>query len=152
MIYTDSEINDLASRLWAQSMEFGECILWQGPRAGRGYGVISWQGKQVYIHRLIFQLHNPEAILDVVRHTCDTPNCWDIDHLINGTTADNVDDKVTKLRHVFGSQYNNVKFTEDDIRAIRASDKNIYTLAGEYSVSPSNIHYIRSRKTWKHII
>ena len=45
-----------------------------GHTAGEGYGVISWQGKQVYIHRLVFQQikgHLPE----VVRHTCDIPNC-----------------------------------------------------------------------------
>ena len=152
MNYTDDEIDNLASRLWSQSREAGACILWYGPRSGQmGYGVISWQAKQVYIHRLIFQLHNPDAILDVVRHTCDTPNCWNIDHLINGTTADITQDKVNKLRHVFGVRNYNAKFTDDDIRAVRASDKTIYQLAHEYNVSPSNIHYIRARKTWKHI-
>lgn len=153
MNYTDAEIDNLAQRLWARSEEFGDCIIWNGPTSGQmAYGVINWQSKQVYIHRLIYQLHNPDAVLDIVRHSCDTPRCWNIDHLINGTTAENVEDKVSKLRHVFGSRNYNAKFTDDDIRAIRASDKNIYTLAGEYDVTPSNIHYIRARKTWKHVL
>jgi hypothetical protein len=150
--YTDTEIDDLAKRLWSQSKEHGDCILWKGPRAGKGYGVISWQGNQVYIHRLIFQLHNPDAILDVVRHSCDTPNCWHIEHLINGSTAENVEDKVAKLRHIFGENCHNAKFTDDDIRAIRASSLTIYQLGHTYNVTPSTIHYIRSGKTWKHVI
>lgn len=152
MNYTDVEIDNLAERLWSKTVEYGECLLWGGASAGKGYGVINWQGKQVYIHRLIFQLHNPDEVLDVVRHTCDTPACWNIDHLINGTTANNVDDKVSKLRHVFGEHNHNTKFTDDDIRRIRAiTGKTIYQIAHEFRVTPSNIHYIRSGKTWKHV-
>ncbi len=151
MNYTDEEIELLAQRLWSQSREHGECILWEGSRAGKGYGVINWQGKQVYIHRLIFQLHNEDAVLDVVRHTCDTPNCWNIDHLLNGTTADNVQDKVEKLRHVFGENNYNAKFKDEDIRAIRNSNESGLLLAARYDVTPSTISYIRSGKTWKHV-
>jgi hypothetical protein len=150
--YTDEEIDHLAKRLWSQSHEYGACILWEGPRAGKGYGVISWQGKQVYIHRLIYQLHNPDAILDIVRHTCDTPNCWEIDHLINGSTAENVDDKIKKLRHVFGMDNYNTKLTDDDVRAIRASTKTHEQIGIEFGVHRATIHYIRARKTWKHIL
>ena len=152
MTYTDEQINELAHRLWNRSVESGECILWLGASSGKGYGVISFNKvSNVYIHRLIYHLHHPEEVLDVVRHTCDTPNCWNIDHLINGSTAENVQDKVNKMRHVFGVHNHNARFTEDNIRYIRASDKNIYTLAGEFDVSPPTIHYIRSGKTWKHV-
>lgn len=152
MTLTDEEAEELAIRLWAKSEEFGECILWYGATSGQmGYGTISFRGRQTYIHRLIYQLHNPEEILDTVRHTCDTPNCWNIDHLINGTTADNVDDKVSKLRHVFGSKNYNTKFEEADIHAIRESQQTIYQIAHQFGVTPSTIHYIRARKTWKHI-
>lgn len=151
MNYTEEEVELLAQRLWDQSQYHGDCILWFGPCAGKGYGVISWQAKQVYIHRLVFQLHNPDAILDVVRHTCDTLNCWNIDHLLNGTTAENVQDKVDKLRHIFGENNYNAKFTNDDIREIRNSNDSGVSLAARFDVTPSTISYIRSGKTWKHV-
>ncbi len=150
---SDELVNDLAIRLWAKSEYVGDCLIWNGCVAGqREYGVIGWLGGQVYIHRLIYQLHNPDIILDTVRHTCDTPRCWNIDHLINGTTAENVDDKVAKLRHIFGSRNWNTKFTDTDIVDIRSSTKNLYELGKQYDVTPSTIHYIRARKTWKHVL
>lgn len=128
------------------------CILWQGCVAGRGYGVTCWQGKQVYVHRIAYQFEYPNEILNVVRHTCDIPNCWKIEHLVNGTTLDNVLDKVAKGRQPRGSLMHNAAFTEEQILEIRSSPLNLYQLADLYSVTPSNIHYIRVRKTWKHVL
>jgi hypothetical protein len=127
------------------------CILWIGPVAGKGYGVTSYQSKQVYIHRIAYQFENPTEKLNVIRHTCDTPNCWNINHLRNGTTQDNVDDKVQKRRHVFGKDNYNTIFTEDDIKEIRSNPLNLYRMAEKYKVTPSTIFYIRKRKTWKHV-
>lgn len=152
-MYNEEQLDDLAHKLWAKSEEVGECILWNGGKSGQmGYGVTWFNGKQVYIHRLIYHIHNPDAILDVVRHTCDVPNCWNIDHLINGTTADNVQDKMDKMRHLFGSKCYNAKFTDQDIKDIRASELNLYQLAKQYNVTASNIYYIRVRKTWTHVL
>lgn len=61
--------------------------------AGEGYGVICYQGKQIYIHRLIYEYVFGE-LPNIIRHSCDTPNCWNPDHLHDGTHADNVADKV----------------------------------------------------------
>lgn len=128
------------------------CLLWNGCKAGRGYGVIGWEGKQAYIHRVVYQLEHPNEVLDVVRHTCDTPNCWNIEHLINGTTAENIADKVSKKRHIYGSEIHNSALTEDDVLKIRSSPLNLYQLANLYKVTPSTIHYVRARKTWKHVL
>src|SRR6267154_5593390 len=117
--HSDEDVDDLAHRLWDKSLQVDDCILWLGSASGKGYGVISWMGRQAYIHRLIYHFHNPNEILDVIRHTCDTPNCWHIDHLRNGTTADNVADKIAKARHIFGTQSYNSHLTEKDIIAIR---------------------------------
>lgn len=127
------------------------CILWQGCTAGKGYGVVGWQGGQIYVHKLAYQFECPDEEQDVIRHTCDQPNCWRIEHLVNGTTQDNVDDKVAKRRHIFGSANYNTTFTEDDIVEIRSSPLNLYQLGAKYNVTPSTIHYIRARKTWKHV-
>jgi hypothetical protein len=146
--------NELLTALYKRSIIDPKtgCLLWQGATSGQmGYGVTCWQGKQTYIHRLIYSFAHPEEILEIVRHTCDTPRCWNIEHLLNGTTADNVMDKIERGRHIYGSENYNAKFSEDQIIDIRNSSLNIYELGVIYKVTPSTIHYIRARKTWKHV-
>jgi hypothetical protein len=127
------------------------CLLWQGPIAGKGYGVTCWQGKQVYIHRIAYHFEYPDEAIDVIRHTCDTPNCWRIEHLVNGTTAENRADMLNKRRHAHGSGIANAAFKDSQIIEIRESSMNLYQLAFIHKVTPSTIHYIRTRKTWKHV-
>jgi len=145
---------ELLEALFARSIpnEVTGCLLWQGPVAGKGYGITCWQGKQVYIHRIAYHFANPTEKLDVIRHTCDTPNCWAEDHLRNGTTADNVADKIAKGRMPIGESLSNTsKFTEEQIREIRSSQMNLYAAAAHYGCTASNIYYIRARKSWKHV-
>lgn len=126
------------------------CRLWQGHTAGEGYGVISWQGKQTYIHRLIAQQIygvSPE----VIRHTCDRPNCWEPTHLRDGSHADNVKDKVEKDRHCYGTKHYKSKVTEDIVREIRASPLKPPELVKKYGLSRGAIHCILNRTTWKHV-
>lgn len=40
---------------------------------------------------------------------------------------------------------------EGQITEIRNSNLNLYQLAEKYKVTPSTIHYIRAKKTWKHV-
>lgn len=144
-------VEDLIKRLWAKTVWKGNCLVWQGCVAGKGYGVIGWFGRQVYIHRLIYQLCHPEEDLKVIRHTCDTPRCWYIDHLRNGSTQDNVDDKVAKQRHIFGESCYNTILTDADIVKIRDDCRKLREIAADYGVNYATIHYIRSGKTWRHV-
>jgi len=150
-LFTSRTQEELIEHLLENSVydESSGCILWQGCTAGNG--VTCWQGKQVYIHRLAYHFEHPEEKLDVIRHTCDTPNCWNLEHLRNGTTLDNVLDKVIKGRQPRGSAMHNAAFTEDDIVDIRNSPLNLYELGDKYAVNPVTIFYIRKRKTWKHV-
>lgn len=130
-----------------------ECYLFHGRTAGDGYGTVSYQGKSVYIHRLVYKYvfgEDPE----IVRHSCDTPNCWNPDHLNDGTHADNVYDKVIKMRHHFGEQHYKAKLTDDQVREIRAKAANMspVMLALCYDVHRAVIHDILKRKTWKHVL
>jgi len=126
------------------------CYLWKGRTAGEGYGVICWQGKQVYIHRLIYT-HIAEEEPRILRHTCDIPNCWNPVHLLNGTHADNIADKVAKRRHYSNNVHCNAKLTVSQVLAIRDSDLSPVKLAVQYGISRSVIHSILKRETWKHV-
>lgn len=127
-----------------------QCFLWQGHTAGEGYGCISFNGIQTYIHRLIYKYVFGEE-LEVIRHSCDTPNCWNPDHLNNGTHADNVYDKVMKLRHDFGESHYRAKLTNVQVREILNSDAPPVVLATKYGVTRGAIHAILKGETWKHL-
>ncbi len=140
---------EVQEKLWANTAISQEtnCFEWQGHTAGEGYGCICWQGKQVYIHRLVYEQLTGTSP-NVVRHICDTPNCWNIDHLRDGTHTDNVADKVAKARHSFGTKNWNNKLTEDQVREIKSSDLTITALAKMYGVGKGTIHSILSGRSW----
>lgn len=130
--------------------ETADCFLWQGHTAGKGYGVICYQGKQIYIHRLIYEYVFGE-LPNIIRHSCDTPNCWNPDHLHDGTHADNVADKVEKQRHMFGENHYLSKLTEAQVLEIRASQLSPVELARNYNIHRAAIHSILKRESWKHL-
>ncbi len=77
-----------------------KCWIWQGAKNRKGYGQKRLKGKLWITHRLSWHTFNgpiPEGIQ--VLHKCDTPSCWNPEHLFLGTNQDNVDDKMRKKRH-----------------------------------------------------
>lgn len=127
------------------------CLVWTGRKLPSGYGLICFHGRQVYIHRFVFEQTygwSPE----VVRHTCDNPSCWNPDHLRGGSHADNVDDKVAKGRHCFGLKHYNSKTTEDMVREMRTSKLSASELAKIYPLTKGAIHAILTYSTWKHVV
>ena len=75
----------------------GGCWLYQGaPHGSTGHCKVRWDGKKVYIHRVSahlhwgFDLNSPTLILHKV--ACSHPNCWNPEHLYEGTHRDNAAD------------------------------------------------------------
>lgn len=123
--------------------------------AGRR-GIILCRSNQTQrhqIHRLILQAFVgacPEGM--ECRHR-------DGNHLNNvlgnlhwGTHADNMRDKQEHGTQSKGETHTQSKLTEDDVRAIRASNGTIRALADRYGVTSTTVHFIRHRKTWKHVL
>lgn len=129
------------------------CKVWQGHTAA-GYGVISFEGRQVFIHRLIYERQNNISLTgnDVIRHSCDNKRCWEPSHLFNGTHADNVADKVAKGRHCHGVTHYKSGLTEDNVRAIRSSTESYGVLSARYKISRGGISNIKHRVTWRHVL
>lgn len=123
-----------------------------GVSIGIGYKIIHADHHQWYAHRLAFQMENGEVYPEsVIRHSCDHPNCVNPQHLFIGSHADNVADTVAKRRHQFGMRHYKSVLTNDDVRAIRASNKNLGDLSRQFGISRGGILKIRNRESWKHV-
>ena len=76
------------------------CWLWTGCDSG-GYGVLSYENKQQYAHRLSYEeFVGPIPDEYWVLHKCDVPACINPDHLFVGDVQANVDDMIEKRRAV----------------------------------------------------
>lgn len=75
------------------------CMKWLAARTKSGYGVLNLRNSRTqYAHRLIYELVHDERP-ECVMHTCDTPRCVRIEHLVGGTTNDNNQDMKRKQRY-----------------------------------------------------
>src|SRR4051812_5029227 len=103
------------------------CWLWTRSCQPKGYGQTSWPGgrRNVRVHRVAavlwlgFDIDSPQLVL----HRCDTPRCFNPDHLFVGTAADNTSDMMAKGRNnhgnVCGEDHPRHKLTADMVREIR---------------------------------
>jgi hypothetical protein len=145
---------DVRSRLEENSIPLTECgcLIWMGRLNTMGYGRLSVNGHDQYVHRASYELDVGKIPHGMnVLHRCDTPACINPDHLFLGTHGDNVADKVAKGRQLRGQGVGNSKLKEADVLAIRASSRGVNETARLMGFSPMTISLIRNRKTWKHI-
>lgn len=87
--------------LLTNSRREGECLLYEkGRPVGIGYRRIRAGQYDWFVHHLAFLMSGKimSSGHEVRRHTCDRPNCINPDHIISGTHADNVQDKVSRGR------------------------------------------------------
>lgn len=146
----------LEERFWRQVQKTNTCWLWTGSITAQGYGQISLgTSGPVTTHRLSWQMANgPIPAGLVVMHRCDVRPCVRPDHLMIGTHANNVQDKVSKNRHTKGSQFPQAKLREHqipEIRALLSQRIPALEIAARYQVSAGAIHHIRKFETWAHI-
>lgn len=126
------------------------CWEWAGGKFNHGYGRFHIDGKDVLAHRYAYEITHQEPAdgLDV-RHTCDNPGCCRPEHLVAGTTKENMEDMVAKRR-------NACKLSVDIARRIReefvpySKTNGGPALGRKYGVSCSNITAIARGQIWNH--
>jgi len=122
---------------------------------GSYYPRVGYNGEIYYIHRWVYmQYHNMICLPSstVIRHTCDNKLCINPAHLIEGSHADNVGDRVRRGRSANGSQNGRSKLTENQVLKIKNNKTLTLTELGkQYRVSHGTVWKIKSGKTWVHI-
>lgn len=101
------------------------CWEWQGRRRPDGYGLLSVEGENLRVHRLMYECHN-DTVLDertFVCHHCDNPCCVNPEHLFAGTQKDNMVDRKNKGRVPKGESHSLTRLTDDDVSDIRRMAK-----------------------------
>lgn len=133
----------------------GGCWEWSGDRDKDGYGRVSVGSKNVFVHRLIYELCVSEIPMGMqVLHHCDNPPCCNPDHLFVGTNQDNVDDMTGKGRQRRGEEIRTSKMTPETVRELRrrySDGETVKLLAIEYGISEQSARHIIGRRSWKHV-
>lgn len=137
------------------------CWLWTGALYHTGYGRIQ-KGRRgepnIRAHRFAYEHYVgpiPEGLH--VRHSCHVRSCVNPAHLSVGTRAENMADMTRAGRwEVNGrrllparADHPMAKLTEEDVAAIRASNRVGRELAAIYGVNTSTINRVRSHRNWK---
>lgn len=133
----------------------GSCWEWAGSTNDKGYGIfMSADRKPIRAHRVAYQIFKGEEPGPVLRHTCDNPPCCNPDHLLQGTFEDNSRDMVERGRSRTGQRHPHAKLTDADViemRRLREEGVTLPELAAVYGIAKSNVHFIVTRQTWRHL-
>jgi len=117
------------------------------------YPKISIKGRNKTIVRYLWENKNGTIQKGLVlRHTCDDYRCINLDHILIGTPADNIQDEIDRGRLARGERSGTAKLTNEQVKKILLdkTSSNI-SLAKEYGVSHDTIYLIRSGRQWRHI-
>ena len=129
------------------------CWPWTGALDRDGYGVFCYIGKVYKAHSMALRLDGrpvPKGMYAC--HHCDNPSCVNPAHLYVGTPLENSRDAKDRGRVPVGEKHYLAKLTEKDVLEIRASDLTCAKLAMQFGVSLSNISFIRTGKSWRHVV
>lgn len=138
----------------ALSFEDDACLHWPFATAGMGYGYLTRNGRNEYVHRIVCQQHHGKAPSPKheVAHQCGNHSCVNYRHLRWATHVENEGDKLRHGTTPRGEKHGAAKLTKKDVLTIRASSENNTRLAATYGVHPSYVSLIRNGKRWSWLL
>lgn len=110
-----------------------------------GYTTVRIDGRSHGVHRVLCAFAHNLPLSDdwVTRHTCGNARCINVNHIVPGTHADNMRDKVHHGR--------SGKLSDDQVRAIRKDRRAATVIADEYNISWSMVYQIRRRDVYAYV-
>lgn len=139
------------ARFWSNIdvREDNECWEWKRSVDSKGYGTVRLNGKTQAAHRIAYSLAYGEITSEAIRHTCDNEKCCNPLHLIEGSHAENVADRVIRNRSAIGQKNGRAKLTLEQVKEIIMSQESTATLAIKYGVAKRTIQMARNGENWK---
>jgi len=138
-----------------QSVDSNDCIVWPFAKVA-GYGVLTYEGKRWYAHRLSLSLFTGVLMQDMeachIPVVCHNPSCVNPKHLMWGSKKENAAHRVLDTTHCRGESNGRAKLKTSQVICIRGDSRSGLVLAKEFGVSPHTISNIRTGKTWSHLV
>lgn len=129
------------------------CWPWRYDSTKDGYGDFRLSdGNSIQAHRVAYLIgagNLPRGL--VVRHICDNTLCCNPKHLVIGSHADNVADRVARGRSARGEKSGRAVLTEALVLALRKSPLSDAYWATRCGVDKTTIAAARKGETWAHL-
>lgn len=131
------------------------CWNWTSTTDKNSYGIASnnWLKKYgtPFAHRLMYIVTKGPIEKGLnINHHCDNPSCVNPDHLYSGTQKQNMNDKISRNRHiVWNRQFNSNQIKQ--IREMRKKGFLLRVIAERFNTSHPIISQICNYKTYKKI-
>lgn len=142
-------------RFWKFVLKGDSCWVWQGKRNERGYGKMVSRGRDLYAHRVSFEMHfRALAPGEVVRHRCDNTSCVNPAHLLAGTQADNMSDMHQRRRHAFGSSHKAAILNEAMVAEIKkrlGQGETQASVGRAFNLNCRHVGKIARAELWGHV-
>jgi HNH endonuclease len=148
-------------RFEAKFIKSSGCWNWAAGVDKNGYGRFRVGLNKIRAPRMAYTLYRGD-ISDglMVRHHCDNPACVNPFHLILGTNADNMADKVSRNRQATGAKVlgkrrsykgeggPRAKLSAQQVSAIKLDPRRHFEIAREYGVCRATISHAKRGLTW----
>lgn len=132
-----------------------DCWEWTGLVDKKGYGRFEIGTTTWKCHRAAWTIANgPIPYGAVIRHDCDNPRCVNPSHLLIGTHADNVADKVERERCNRGEDHPRAVLNAElvaELRARYASGESVRSISNGMGFEYETVRGAAIRRTWKHL-
>lgn len=130
-----------------------QCLIWPFARNSLGYAICDAKLGSGFAPNVMCRMAHgePPTPLHEAAHSCGKGNlgCMNPSHLSWKTHAENMADTLLHGTHNRGERNGMSRLTEDDVRAIRASNDNQRVLSARFGVSQAQISAIRNHRAWK---
>jgi hypothetical protein len=129
------------------------CVVWTASKNQKGYGQFAIASNTPRLaHRVAWFLAKGSWPKACLLHSCDNPSCVNVDHLSEGSRADNNADMARKgrarKRGQRGERNHLAKLSWEAVAEIRASEESGPELAARFGVCRSTISQVRRRVIW----